>query len=162
MEVVYLSLGSNLGDREEYLRDAIIKLKDNKAIELKKVSSIYQTDPVGYTEQPDFLNLVVKVETFLNPIELLDYIQKVELDLERVRDIRWGPRTIDIDIILFGERKVNTERLTIPHMRFHERAFVLAPLAELTTEVVYDGKTATELLDHLSTELEIEEYAAKL
>ncbi|SJZ86626.1 2-amino-4-hydroxy-6-hydroxymethyldihydropteridinediphosphokinase [Selenihalanaerobacter shriftii] len=158
MEAVYLSLGSNLGDREEYLKEAISKLGQHIQIKVDTVSSVYKTEPVGYTNQDEFLNLVVKIKTSLSPMELLNHIQEVEKNLDRVRDIRWGPRTIDIDIILFGKNKVNSQRLTIPHPRFHERAFVLVPLAELTDDVLYQGKTANQLLDQLTKDKGVKKY----
>lgn len=162
MEVVYLSLGSNVGKREKYLKEAKAKLAENQAIKIKDISSVYQTEPVGYTDQADFLNLVIKLETSLEPLQLLDYTQKVEEELDRTRDMRWGPRTIDIDIILFGDQEINSNRLTVPHPRFQERAFVLIPLAELTTNVVYKGQTAKEILQQLSGKSEVEKYAVDL
>ncbi|MBM7622721.1 2-amino-4-hydroxy-6-hydroxymethyldihydropteridine diphosphokinase [Sporohalobacter salinus] len=158
----YLSLGSNKGNREDYLKKAIKGLQGNSDIEVIAISSIYATEPVGYTDQADFLNLVVEIKTTLTPLELLDYIQEVELELNRTREIRWGPRTIDIDIILFGDREIKSNRLTVPHPRFQQRAFVLVPLSDLTDEVIYDGKTATELLAQLPEKTGITEYKSSL
>src|SRR5699024_9592520 len=94
-------------------------------------SSIYETAPVGFIDQADFLNMVIEVETRLSPIELLDVCQEIELRLGRERVIRFGPRTIDLDILLYNQENLETERLSIPHVRMHERAFVLVPLAEI-------------------------------
>ncbi|ADL13286.1 2-amino-4-hydroxy-6-hydroxymethyldihydropteridine diphosphokinase [Acetohalobium arabaticum] len=162
MTTVYLSLGSNKESREEYLQRAIKKLQDHSGIRVIASSPVYETKPVGYTDQDDFLNLVLEVKTTLASLELLDYIQEVELELDRTREIRWGPRTIDIDIILFGEKEIESERLTIPHPRFHKRAFVLVPLLDLTDEVVYEGKTAAELLDELPHKADVVEYKSCL
>ncbi|WP_248663812.1 2-amino-4-hydroxy-6-hydroxymethyldihydropteridine diphosphokinase [Fuchsiella alkaliacetigena] len=163
MPIAYLSLGSNLGDREDYLRQAIAKLSAHCEIKVLNTSAVYQTEAVGYEEQADFLNLVVEIESSLKPIELLDFTQEIENQLDRTREIRWGPRTIDIDIILFGQEEINSPRLTIPHPRFHKRAFVLVPLAELTKEVIYQGWTAAELLAGLEAgDQGVEEYKNSL
>ncbi|MGM0472052.1 MAG: 2-amino-4-hydroxy-6-hydroxymethyldihydropteridine diphosphokinase [Bacillota bacterium] len=162
MSVVYLSLGSNIGDREGYLKKAIAKLAKSPRLEVDSISSIYETDPVGYTDQDQFLNLVVQIETTFAPLELLDYIQQIELDLDRTREIHWGPRTIDIDIILFGKQEIESDRLVIPHPRFHKRAFVLKPLADLTDKQVYQGQTPKELLAQLPKSQGIKEYQPQL
>lgn len=162
MTTAYLSLGSNKGHREEYLQQAIKNLHNHSEIEVIVSSSVYETKPVGYTDQADFLNLVIQVETTLAPLKLLDYVQQIEIKLDRTREIRWGPRTIDIDIILFGDKEIESKRLTVPHPRFHERAFVLSPLADLTDEVIYDGKTAVELLTELPETSGITEYKSRL
>lgn len=122
---VYLSLGSNLGDREANLRAAIEHLP------VLRVSPIYETEPVDYTDQPWFLNLVAEIETDLSPLELLATTSRIEKELGRVRDIPKGPRTIDIDILLCGDAVVDEPHLQIPHPRMAERRFVLAPLADL-------------------------------
>jgi 2-amino-4-hydroxy-6-hydroxymethyldihydropteridine diphosphokinase len=144
------------------LKEAIKKLEENIDIIVKEISAAYQTEPVGYTEQDDFLNLVVKLETSLTPLKLLNYTQKIEEELDRVREIRWGPRTIDIDIILFGSCEIDSERLTVPHPLFQERAFVLVPLSDLTTEKVYKGKTALDFLNQLPEKSEIKKYKENL
>lgn len=134
-EKIYLSLGSNLGDSLEYLWRAIDALH-KKGVILKTLSGVYQTAAVGYTEQADFLNMVVGGETKLSPLETLNVCQGIENNLARVRTMRWGPRTIDLDLLLFGERQINTEQLQIPHPRMQERAFVLIPLQEIAPVVV--------------------------
>ncbi len=130
---IYLSLGGNQGDSLEYLLQAVIALSE-KGITIKKLSSIYQTEPVGYIDQPDFLNMAVQGETQLEPIELLRCCQAVESELKRVRVQRWGPRTIDIDILFYGTEQIRQDELTVPHPRLRERAFVLVPLKEISPE----------------------------
>jgi 2-amino-4-hydroxy-6-hydroxymethyldihydropteridine diphosphokinase len=131
---VYLSLGSNLGDRLGYLAAAVGRL-ESEQVRVVKVSSVYETAPQGKTDQPAFLNLALQVETDLSPEELLAHIHGVERGLGRVRLERWGPRTIDIDILLYGDRVQATEGLVIPHPRMGERAFVLIPLLELNPDL---------------------------
>jgi 2-amino-4-hydroxy-6-hydroxymethyldihydropteridine diphosphokinase len=125
----YLSLGSNVGDREGNLRKAIGRLS------VLRISPIYETEPVDHTDQPWFLNLVVEAETELSPHELLATTSRIEQELGRVHDFPKGPRTIDIDILLFGDQIVNTPDLQIPHPRMAERRFVLAPLADLAPDL---------------------------
>lgn len=131
MNKTFLSLGSNMGDRLEMLKQAVGLLAKDPRVEVLKISSLYETDPVGLTEQDPFLNMVVYLQTELSALELLEFCQAIEKNLDRKREIRWGPRTIDLDILLFNQDAMNTERLTIPHPRMHERAFVLVPLLEL-------------------------------
>jgi len=127
----YIALGSNLGDRFGYLTQAIILLEGQEKISVINTSSIYETDPVGYTEQDQFLNMVIKVATSLSPVELLDTCLDIELKLGRKREIKWGPRTLDLDILLYNHEIVETEKLTLPHPRMSERAFVILPLLEM-------------------------------
>lgn len=131
MEKVYLSLGSNIGDRFYYLKSAISLLKNAHLVNLKKVSSFYETDPQGYTAQDDFINCVVEIETALSPEKLLSLCQEIEGKLKRKRLFRWGPRTIDVDILTYGDIIIDSGDLKIPHERMYERAFVLVPLSEL-------------------------------
>ncbi|HDX9580234.1 TPA: 2-amino-4-hydroxy-6-hydroxymethyldihydropteridine diphosphokinase [Bacillus pseudomycoides] len=133
--VVYIALGSNMGDRYTYLSQAIELLQAHPAIEIEDVSSVYETDPVGYTEQEQFLNLVIKVSTNLLPQELLMVTQKVENELGRKREIKWGPRTIDLDILLYNHENIEAENLIVPHPRMFERAFVIVPLMEINQEI---------------------------
>ncbi|WP_421382593.1 2-amino-4-hydroxy-6-hydroxymethyldihydropteridine diphosphokinase [Bacillus salacetis] len=130
--IAYLSLGSNVGDREQYLKNAIKLLNQHHEIEVTRISSIYETDPVGFTEQGQFLNLVLEIKTSLPAEILLCQCLQVEKDLGREREFRWGPRTIDLDILLYNHENIETEELIVPHPRMHERAFVLVPLAELS------------------------------
>ncbi|MEK7545160.1 MAG: 2-amino-4-hydroxy-6-hydroxymethyldihydropteridine diphosphokinase [Patescibacteria group bacterium] len=129
-ERIFLGLGSNLGDRKKYLEDALVLL-EQYGVKIVKRSSIVETDPVGLTDQPRFLNMVVEVSTKLSPEDLLKVCLDVENKLGRVRTVRFGPRTIDIDILLYGERKIETDFLRIPHPRMEERGFVMEALKEL-------------------------------
>lgn len=131
MNKVYLGLGSNIGDRYQYLHRAIELINNHSQIELKSKSSVYETKPFGYVEQPDFLNMVIAVNTTLKPEELLKYTQEIENLLGRKREIHWGPRIIDIDILLYGDKIIQTVELSIPHPFLTERLFVLIPLAEI-------------------------------
>ena len=134
MNLSYLSLGSNMGDRFEMLRQAVAQLVEHPAVTVTRISSLYETDPVGYTDQEPFLNMVVQVETELTALALLDVCQVIEQNLNRKRLVRWGPRTIDLDILLYNQDRIETDRLTVPHPRMSERAFVLIPLLEIDPE----------------------------
>lgn len=150
--IAYIALGSNVGDRLHNLSEAIVMLKDHTNISLVSSSSIYETAPVGYTEQADFLNMVVLVKTNLTAYELLDVCLKIELELGRKREIKWGPRTIDLDILLYNQENMETEKLIVPHPRMHERAFVLAPLLEITPTLSHPNmeQSFQFFLDHNS------------
>ncbi|AFK85975.1 MULTISPECIES: 2-amino-4-hydroxy-6-hydroxymethyldihydropteridine diphosphokinase [Thermoanaerobacterium] len=148
MTDVFLSIGSNIGDREEYLRNALIRLSENSVI-IEKVSPIYETEPVGYKDQGKFLNAVVKVKTELKPHELLKVVNSVEKELKRERTVRWGPRTIDIDILLYGDLVVDDDDLKIPHERMWERAFVLIPLNDIAPYMTKDGEKLSCLIEML-------------
>lgn len=139
----YLGLGSNLGDRLDHLRQAVVLLQAHPEIRITRVSSIYETAPVGPVEQPDFLNMVAAAVTTLPPEELLSVAQAIEKRLHRVRTVRWGPRTLDIDILLYGDLILQQEGLTIPHPRMEERAFVLIPLLEVAGNLRIPGSGAT-------------------
>jgi 2-amino-4-hydroxy-6-hydroxymethyldihydropteridine diphosphokinase len=144
--VICLGLGSNVGDREANIRAAVAGLAAWPGIRVAQVSSLYETAPVGYTEQADFLNAVAGVATTLPPAELLAACLAVERSLGRERKLRWGPRTIDIDVLLYDDVALDTPALTLPHPRLHERCFVLVPLAEVAPDTpVRAGKTAGEL-----------------
>ncbi len=126
-----IGFGSNMGDREEIIRTALDMLNSREDISIKRLSSLYETEPVGFADQSDFLNGVAIVETILEPLDFLHVLQKTELDLHRVRTIKNGPRTIDLDVLTFDDLKSNDEELILPHPRMHERAFVLVPMKEL-------------------------------
>jgi 2-amino-4-hydroxy-6-hydroxymethyldihydropteridine diphosphokinase len=139
-EIAYIGMGSNIEDREFHLTEAIRLLQQYTTIHIRKSSSIYETDPVGFTEQAAFLNRVIQVETDLKPAELFKCMLAVEQQLGRVRDVRWGPRTIDLDLLLYGQLLSDEPELIIPHPRMAERAFVLIPLLEIA-----DDKTIPDL-----------------
>ena len=136
VNIAYIALGSNLGDKENNLKIAIEKLKDHHT-KIIQVSNFIVTKPVGYTEQDDFLNGVCKIETILEPLELLEKLMSIEMELKRERIIKWGPRTIDLDILLFNDYVINSEKLTIPHPRMEERLFVLEPLYEIAPHEIH-------------------------
>ncbi|MDI3508134.1 MAG: 2-amino-4-hydroxy-6-hydroxymethyldihydropteridine diphosphokinase [Clostridiales bacterium] len=146
---VYLALGSNIGDRDRYIREAIDMLNGHEAIKIVKVSSTYNTAPVGYTDQVDFLNAAVAIDTTLSPRELLAACLDIEQRLGRVRTIRWGPRTIDIDIIFYDDLIIDDGILTVPHPRMHERGFVLRPLYDIAPNAVHPiyKKTVEQMYD---------------
>jgi 2-amino-4-hydroxy-6-hydroxymethyldihydropteridine diphosphokinase len=146
---VYLSLGSNVGDRETQLRDAQARLGGLGRV--VAVSSVYETAPVEFTGQPWFLNCVSALETSLAPQQLMSAILGIEQQMGRVRRQSKGPRSIDIDILLFGNETIESQELTIPHPAMHQRRFVLEPMAEIAPEVVHPilAKTIRELLDAL-------------
>ncbi len=132
MTRAYIGLGSNLGEPEHQLRTALRALDRIPATRLLQPSSFYRSRAVGPGEQPDYLNAVAALETGLSPHELLDHLQRIELEQGRVRSLHWGPRTLDLDILLYDDREICDRRLTVPHPRLAERNFVLHPLAEIT------------------------------
>ena len=141
MTRAYVGLGANLGDRERALRRALALLAAREGIELVAVSSFRETEPVGYTDQPCFLNAAAVVDTELSPRRLLERLLEVERELGRTRDgPRFGPRTIDLDLLLYGGETVDEPGLQVPHPRLAERRFALEPLAELDPELVIPGR----------------------
>ena len=151
MKLVYLGLGSNMGDREASLRTALDQL-DAPDFRLRRVSSFYETEPIGFREQAWFLNLVAEFETETLPEQLLNRMRKIEMGMGRARTVANGPRTIDIDILLYGDIVIKTDELEIPHPRYRERRFTLAPLAELNPGLMdpVTGRTMAEMLAGLS------------
>jgi len=148
--IAYIAMGSNMGDRLLLLAQAVQLLK-TPTIRVLDVSSIYETAPQGFVDQPSFLNLVAKVQTDLSPQELLSHTQAIEAQLGRVRNVRWGPRTVDLDILLFGDRVVDEVGLQIPHPRMTQRAFVLVPLLELNSDLTLPMNVDHRLTSHLSS-----------
>jgi 2-amino-4-hydroxy-6-hydroxymethyldihydropteridine diphosphokinase len=147
----YVGLGANLGPREDTLSRAVQLLREEEGVEVVAVSTLRETEPVGPTDQPPFLNGAVALETGLSPRALLDVLLRIEQRLGRVRDgTRWGPRTIDLDLLVHGDLTVDAPGLRVPHPRLHERRFALEPLAELEPELVVPGRgRVSELLEHL-------------
>lgn len=142
---VYIGLGSNLGNPLENLTEAIKQINAQPRIEVLKVAHLYLTEPIGFLDQPWFHNTVAEILTDLAPLELLQILQRVEQGLGRVREVRWGPRTIDLDILLFEDgRVIDTSDLQVPHPRITQRAFVLEPLLELNPNLKLDGHTLWE------------------
>jgi len=144
----YVGLGSNLGDREATIRRAVELLGERPGVEVVAVSTLRDTDPVGYEDQPRFLNGAVALEVDLPPRALLEELLAVERELgrDRPQETRWGPRTIDLDLLLYGEETVDEPGLTVPHPRLAERQFVLEPLYELAPELTLpDGRTVRDL-----------------
>jgi 2-amino-4-hydroxy-6-hydroxymethyldihydropteridine diphosphokinase len=145
-ERVFLSLGSNVGDRRGYLEEALARL-EAEAVHVVRTSSVYETAPWGPVPQGPFLNLVAEVRTTLEPRALLACAQRVEAVLGRARQVRWGPRTVDVDVLLYGDRVVCEPDLEIPHPRLRQRAFVLVPLFEVAPDLVLpDGTRLRDLL----------------
>lgn len=149
MSRAFLGLGSNMGDKAEHLRAAVRLLEAEPAVRVFIRSSFYASAPVGYLEQDDFVNAVVGIETQLSPDALLVLCQKIEYALNRVRTIHWGPRTIDLDILLYDALTLNLPDLILPHQRMHERAFVLVPLAEIAPYAELKGQTVKAWLKTL-------------
>jgi len=151
MVKAFLSLGSNMGDRLAYLSKAIDKIAEIQGCNILNKSSVYETEPWGYENQEAFLNLCISIETSLSPYELLESLQAIELELDRVRKIHWGPRTIDIDILLFDDIICEDDKLTIPHPRMRERAFVLIPLYDIEKNLIIDGIKLEDLINKIDT-----------
>jgi 2-amino-4-hydroxy-6-hydroxymethyldihydropteridine diphosphokinase len=149
----FLALGSNLGDRRDNLKKAIAALGER--VKIIHVSRVYETAPMGLTEQPDFLNLAVEIETDLRARELLQAVKAIEQALGRQAGPRWGPRVIDIDILLLGEENINEPGLKIPHPHMTERAFVMVPLAELAPDLAIGEETAAAISARLAKEQKV-------
>ncbi|MGI9402605.1 MAG: 2-amino-4-hydroxy-6-hydroxymethyldihydropteridine diphosphokinase [Rhizobiaceae bacterium] len=150
--IAWIGLGGNVGDVPARMKQAIEILASYKGIDLVGVSSLYATEPWGLKDQADFKNACIEISTCLDPSELLDACLKTESRLERIRDVRWGPRTIDLDILMIEGVEIDMKGLTVPHSRLHERAFALAPLAELAPDMELGGSTVSEILESLDLE----------
>ncbi len=149
--LAYIGLGSNLGDRLEYLRRALGLMSAAQGVRVQRTSSVYRSAALGRTDQPEFLNLVAEVQTELEPEVLLARLQQIENSLGRTREVRWGPRTIDLDILYYKDRIIELPALRIPHPEIPRRAFVLAPLAELAPDLAdpQTGLTVRQMLERL-------------
>jgi 2-amino-4-hydroxy-6-hydroxymethyldihydropteridine diphosphokinase len=159
MATVYLGLGANLGDRRQNLTQSLDLL--SRQAEIEQVSSVYETEPVGFKEQPLFLNAVCRIATKLSPRQLLSLVKKIEVTLGRIPSFPDAPRPIDIDILFYGNKIIKSQNLTIPHPRLVQRAFVLIPLAEIAPEVTHpeNGKTVKELFSNLENTEGIRKWA---
>lgn len=151
MANVYLGLGSNLGDREENLEKAIDALDEFDEINVTNRSRVFETEPYGKTDQPEFMNMCVEIETRMSPLSLLETVLGIEHSLGRVREEVWGPRIIDIDILLYEDLELELDDLSIPHKEMHKRSFVLEPLAEIAPHMKHPtlDKTVLELKEDL-------------
>ena len=154
MTLVYIALGSNLASPLEQVNAAVNAIRELPESRVVAVSSFYRTPPLGPQDQPDYLNAAVALETTLEPETLLDHTQHIELQQGRVRKAeRWGPRTLDLDIMLFGNRIINSERLTVPHYDMKNRGFMLWPLFEIAPDLHFpDGISLQQVLTHLGAE----------
>jgi 2-amino-4-hydroxy-6-hydroxymethyldihydropteridine diphosphokinase len=157
--MIILALGTNIEPREQYLKDSLEKIEENN-LKIILESSVYETPAWGGVADQNFLNMCIEVETSLGAYELLDTIQKIELELGRVRKEHWGNRTIDIDIITFDDLVFNDDRLIVPHRYIHDRNFVLAPLVEMYGSIEIAGKNIKESLEKITEPISV--YKEKL
>ncbi|OGC07735.1 2-amino-4-hydroxy-6-hydroxymethyldihydropteridine diphosphokinase [candidate division WOR-1 bacterium RIFOXYA2_FULL_36_21] len=164
VQLVYLSLGSNVGDREEYIEQAVFLIRKIKGIEVLRRSSNYETDPEGKEDQQSFLNCVIEIKTILSAHKLLEEFQNIEQTLGREREVEWGPRTIDIDILIYGDSVISDDKLQIPHPLMHERLFVLQPLKELSPQLMHPvlEKSISTLYEERKIEIGTDKYDDEL
>ena len=153
----FLSLGSNRGDRKLHLKTALAKLNALEKTEIISVSNLYSTAAWGKEDQPDFLNMAVGIKTFFQPEILMKKIIRIEEEMGRVRMEKWGPRIIDIDILMFGNEKINSETITLPHPEMHKRKFVLVPMKDIAAEIIHPvyNKSIDRLAEECADPLEI-------
>jgi dihydroneopterin aldolase/2-amino-4-hydroxy-6-hydroxymethyldihydropteridine diphosphokinase len=143
----FIGIGSNMGDKRKNIENAISILGSQSSTKVTAVSEMYETKPVGYTEQEDFVNGAVAIRTLLSPYQLLDFLHSIEIQLKRERIIHWGPRTIDLDIVFYDNIMISDERLVVPHPRMHERLFVVKPMCDIAPYIIHPllGKRMLEL-----------------
>lgn len=152
----YIGLGSNIGDRESNLIRARFMIEGLEGVIITRESSLYLTAPWGKTDQEDFINQVIELDTYLSPLELLYRLQEIEIKLGRQREIHWGPRKIDLDILLYGRENIDLKELQVPHPYMMQRLFVLVPLAEIDSELVFpDGSKIEEVLARLTKSADV-------
>ena len=149
MNKIYLGLGSNLGNKTDNLKKAINLIKNFPKTKIVNISKVYETKAWGYTKQDNFLNLCLEIKSNLSPKELLRKCQSIENKLKRERDIKWGPRTIDIDILIYQDFNLDSKELTLPHPRIKERAFVIWPLLDLNDKLEIKGESIKKLANKL-------------
>jgi 2-amino-4-hydroxy-6-hydroxymethyldihydropteridine diphosphokinase len=156
--IAYIGIGSNVGDKAHQCKQAISEVLKVDHHKLLAESSFFKTQPVGYTSQDWFINGVIKIETEMEPLELFRVLKTIELKLGRTQTFQWGPRTIDLDILIFDDKEIETEELQIPHPRLHERQFVLIPLVEIDQNLVHPvlKKTVGKLLEDLKEDQGVE------
>jgi len=159
--IVYIGIGSNIGNKPHQCEQAISEILKVDHHKLLAKSSLFKTKPIGYTEQDWFVNGVIKIETDLEPVELLRALKAIEIRLGRRETFRWGPRAIDLDILIFDDDQIKTEELQIPHPLLHERQFVLVPLAEIERDLIHPilKKTVGELLEDVKEDQGVEKLA---
>ena len=160
--MILLGLGSNMGDRKQNILAAIDKINTNTQIAVEKVSSIYETEPYGVKNQDPYLNGVVEISTNLSPEELLDVCLLIEKELGRTRNVHWGPRTIDIDLLIYHDVKVVLPNLTLPHPYLALRRFVLVPMLDITNAVILNGCNVQQLLEVCPDDGKVEIYKENL
>ena len=163
MHVAYIGFGSNIGDRFAHIQNAIHALAKTEGITLQKISSVYKTDPVGYAAQAEFLNGAAAIQTSLPPLALLHALKDIETAIGRQHRLRWGPREIDLDILIYGDVCLQTEELVIPHPEMHRRRFVLVPLAEIAPDLVHPvfQETIHALLENLEDDKSVSKNEQK-
>ena len=160
MSIAYIGIGSNLNDKSKNLDEACELIGKNSSIQVLQGSSTYQTEPVGIEDQPDFLNMVLEIKTALSPFELHNFLQSVEKKMGRNQERRGGSRNIDLDLLLYEQEVVSSDKLTLPHPRMHLRKFVLMPMAEIVKNKVHPliKKTIIRLLEDLKEDSKVEVF----